>query len=546
MAILAISSAAVADNTGYVTVSNSQFILNGRPYYFAGANLWQGMNLGMADTNGGDRARLCRELDRLQSAGVNNLRIMASSEGPDSEPYRVIPSLQTAPGAYNEDVFEGLDYLLHEMDTRNMRAVMQLNNYWHWSGGMAQYVSWAEGSSIPYPPSYPDFTGSWSAFMNYSARFYANSQCQTYFQSYVSTVLSRTNTLTGVEYKEDPTIFSWELANEPRMYPQAWVDDTAAYIKSIDSNHMVTTGCEGEPWSEDFIETHNGPDIDYATCHIWPQNWGWYDPGNTSTYATALFNATNYLADHLADAEALGKPLVLDEFGLPRDRTPPLGDEYDPDSPTTFRDAFYEAIYDVIFESAKSGGAAAGDNFWAWAGEGRPQDSTPQWIGDPPHEIPGWYSVYDADGSTLAIISNHAARMTALIYDNDFDGLPDDWERLHFGALTNSSGTADEDWDTDGFIDLHEYIAGTDPVAPLEYFAIESEQWDLVGELIIVSWESVTGRLYTVTTTTTLLEGFTNVANFVDVPGTDQTMSYTNAVPGNASGFYRIKVRIER
>jgi mannan endo-1,4-beta-mannosidase len=31
--------------------------------------------------------------------------------------------------------------------------------------------------------------------------------------------------------------------------------------------------------------------------------------------------------------------------------------------------------------------------------------------GDPPHETPGWYSVYDTDTSTLAILEAHAAAM---------------------------------------------------------------------------------------------------------------------------------------
>ena len=153
----------LAKNHDFVTVSGTTFILDGNPYYFSGANLWQGMNLGMTDAHGGNRARLCRELDRLKDAGAVNLRVMAASEGPDGEPYRMDPSLQPAAGIFNEDVFEGLDYLLYEMDARGMRAVMQLNNYWHWSGGMAQYVSWAEGSSIPYPPSYVEMneTGYW-------------------------------------------------------------------------------------------------------------------------------------------------------------------------------------------------------------------------------------------------------------------------------------------------------------------------------------------------------------------------------------------------
>jgi hypothetical protein len=64
---------------------------------------------------------------------------------------------------------------------------------------------------------------------------------------------------------------------------------------------------------------------------------------------------------------------------------------------------------------ALADGAAAGDNFWAWGGEGRPSHPAPQWIGDPPHETPGWYSVYDLDAATLAIILDHATDMQSLI-----------------------------------------------------------------------------------------------------------------------------------
>jgi len=530
-------------NSGFVTVSGTQFTLNGRPHYYAGANFWQGMNLGMADTNGGDRARLQRELDRLRAVGVRNLRVMAASEGPDSEPYRMSPALQPTNGVFNETVFEGLDYLLYEMGQREMRAVMQLNNYWHWSGGMAQYVSWVEGSAVPYPPSYPDFTGDWWTFMQYSARFYTNAQCQAAYRFAIRTVIERTNTITGVQYKNDPTVFAWQLANEPRMYPQSWIDDTAAYIKSLDSNHLVTTGSEGEPFGGDFIDTHDGTNIDYATCHIWPQNWGWYHPSNSATYARAVSNALAYLAGHAEDAELLGKPLVLDEFGLARDRSAPLMDEYDPAAPTAARDGFYEAVYTAIFTNAVSGGALAGDNAWAWGGEGRPDDPAPQWIGDPPHEIPGWYSVYDADTSTLAVISNHAAMMTALVYDSDYDRLPDDWEILHFGSLTNSSGGANN-WDGDRMSDYYEYIADTDPRNPSNYFVIRAEEWNAALGCVVLSWLGATGRLYTVTAGTNLESEMTVVPAFTDREGTGSTMSYTNCGPFDTPWFHRVRVRL--
>jgi mannan endo-1,4-beta-mannosidase len=173
---------------------------------------------------------------------------------------------------------------------------------------------------------------------------------------------------------------------------------------------MVTTGSEGAPPGErqDFIATHSSPDIDYLTIHIWPQNWGWYSPETPESYAIAEGNAHLYFANREKDASALGKPLVLEEFGLARDWDP-LKNIYNSGAPTLYRDRFYKAMFDQVYASVLAGGPAAGDNFWAWAGEARPGEG---WVGDPPHETPGWYSVYDSDTSTLAIIAAHALEMS--------------------------------------------------------------------------------------------------------------------------------------
>jgi mannan endo-1,4-beta-mannosidase len=388
----------------FVSVHGGKFVLEGRPLYYVGTNFWQGMNLGV-DGPGGDRAQLVRELDRLKALGVTNLRVMASSEGPNTEPYRMVPALMTSPGVYNETVLDGLDFLLSEMGKRGMQAVMVLNNFWYWSGGMAQYVSWRDGTDIPYP-------GDYTAYMAYASRFYYCGECQTWYRNHIAMLAGRRNPYTGMLYRDDPAIFSWELANEPRRYPNEWIYGTAAYIKSLDPNHMVTTGSEGTPPGErqDFIATHSSPDIDYLTIHIWPQNWGWYRPETPESYAAAVGNAHLYFANREKDAVALGKPLVLEEFGLARDWDP-LQNIYNPGAPTLYRNRFYQAMFDQVFASAAGGGPAAGDNFWVWAGEARPDAG---WVGDPPHETPGWYSVYDTDLSTLAIITEHALEMAGV------------------------------------------------------------------------------------------------------------------------------------
>ncbi|HNL54501.1 MAG TPA: hypothetical protein PKI36_08825, partial [Turneriella sp.] len=80
----------------FVQTRGMDLVRGGKKYTFMGANFWYGMNLGAHD-----RPRLKRELDRLQKLGIKNLRILAATEGPDNEPYRIVPAMQTAPGVFD-------------------------------------------------------------------------------------------------------------------------------------------------------------------------------------------------------------------------------------------------------------------------------------------------------------------------------------------------------------------------------------------------------------------------------------------------------------
>ncbi|MGB4773146.1 MAG: cellulase family glycosylhydrolase [Chitinophagaceae bacterium] len=411
------------EKAGFVKVSQGRFLRNGKPYTFMGTNFWYGINLGSTG-EGGDRERLVRELDRLEEIGVKNLRVMAGSEGPDDQPYRMLPSLQTAPGKYNEDLLKGLDFLLTEMAKRDMVAVMCMNNFWNWSGGMGQYLVWAGAAdSIPYPPPAPN--GNWSTYQEFTAQFYSNEKAVKMFEDHLRFIISRTNSITGMPYREDPAIMSWELANEPRGVNNKkdfsiWLDKTSAFIKSLDTNHLVTTGSEGNTSNAyagtDMVNDHVYKGIDYATIHIWVQNWGYYDPAKAdSTYGPAVNYAKGYLQDHLMRAAMLGKPVVLEEYGISRDLN-----NHAAGTPVTIRDQYYTAVFDMVAGNIQTGSSLLqGVNFWAWAGEGRPAKPEGIWkkgdqfIGDPPHETQGWYSVYDTDSSTIRIIREHAVRINA-------------------------------------------------------------------------------------------------------------------------------------
>jgi mannan endo-1,4-beta-mannosidase len=190
----------------FVSVNDGQFRRHGKPYYFVGANMWYGAYLGATELG---RQRLMKELDLLNKIGVTNLRILAVAEQSDLK-MAVRPATHLAPGQYDEILLRGLDVVLAEMAKRNMVAVLYLNNFWQWSGGMGQYMSWVTGEA----PLDPDVSGDWNGFMQNSAQFYRSEKAQEWYQGIVRTLVNRVNSINGIPYKNDPTIMSWQLANE--------------------------------------------------------------------------------------------------------------------------------------------------------------------------------------------------------------------------------------------------------------------------------------------------------------------------------------------
>jgi len=354
--------AALVPGDGFVAASGTSFVLDGKPFYYTGTNCYYLM------TYAADPALRPYVDEVLEEASAMGLRVVRTWAFNDGNGWN---ALQTSPGVYDEAVFQGLDYVLHKARKLGLRVVLPLVNNWDDYGGMNQYVSWS-----PTAVSHDDF--------------YTDASTRAWYKNHAATLISRVNTFNGVEYGEDPTIFAWELANEPRCPSDksgdtllAWIEEMSAYIKGLDPNHMVATGIEGfynedsGPWymngweGVDFVRDHQVSTIDFATAHSWPHNWG------------LGFDAImDLLSRQIRDAEqVVGKPFVLEEFGVQRD-----GD-------LSTRDLFYEAYYDSAYAHS-----VGGTNFWILY-----HDDYPDYDGN------GVY--YPSDSSTVSIIENQAARM---------------------------------------------------------------------------------------------------------------------------------------
>ena len=167
--------------------------------------------------------------------------------------------------------------------------------------------------------------------------FFTSRLCRDWFKAFVEKMLTRVNTATGVPYRDDPTIFAWELINEPRVQGdasgdvlQAWIEDVAAYAKSLDDAHLLTVGFEGfynantdparaarenpgggaERLGGDYTRNFFVPALDFACVHLWVDLWLSCDE------ACKLAFADRWIVGHLnASRAAFDKPVILEEFG---------------------------------------------------------------------------------------------------------------------------------------------------------------------------------------------------------------------------------------
>jgi len=405
----------------YVQVRNGRFYIGEKPYTYVGTNFWYGAILA-SEGRGGNRAQLKSELDVMQKNGINNLRVLIGGDGREGDPHQIRPVLQPEPGVYNDTILRGLDYLMAELEKRDMKVVLYMTNAWEWSGGNNTYLQWA---GMGQPPASSD----WPGYQAYGSQFYRNERAMEMAANNTRFLVSRINTVTGKPYKESTALMAWELCNEPRpfantpeqkVYFEKWIASQSALIKSIDPNHLVTTGSEGKYGCESdmdlFRRIHTLPTIDYCCIHIWPFNWAWLG----AYYATAKEALENlgpeapekqvkyaceqtqaYIDEAYKCMEGTGRPIVLEEFGFPRD-----GFQVSLNSTTHARDTYYKYVFDII----RTSGKIQGCNFWSWAGTSRPSHTFWQpwdeYTGDPAQEEQGLNSVFDTDKTTLKLIKN--------------------------------------------------------------------------------------------------------------------------------------------
>jgi Cellulose binding domain len=295
----------------FVTRCGIRFCLDGRPYYVAGTNTYDVFTMGFDWLPGEqyvDKARIDAHMAKLQRDGVSVLRLWMFS-------HEEWQGFEVSKGVYTEEEFILFDYIIKSARDHNLRLIPVFENFWEAYGGIDTRLAW-EGLPAGY-------ANRWRFFNKQACP-----GCFDQYKNYVRYALGRTNFFTGVRWVNEPTIFAWELMNEPR-YPdatpnenttgttlRAWVDEMGALIKNLDPNHLLGTGMEGQETrygyggdaGNPFVTIHSSPFIDFTSGHMYPtEGWAGLD------FAEARALLRQWISD---SHNVVGKPFFFGEFNV--------------------------------------------------------------------------------------------------------------------------------------------------------------------------------------------------------------------------------------
>ncbi len=287
----------------FVRVSGTSFTLGGAPFHFLGANV--------AVMHGAThRAALAQTLDAVRADGLTVVRVWALGERPDTaQPWTRDYAFRLGEDGWVEASFVHLDRVLAAARERGLRVVVVLANRWSDYGGFPRYLRWAG--------ALPEATDARELNELELGRFYDCARCDELYRAHVSRIVGRVNTVTGVAYREDPTILAWELANEVTALPRdrdalvRWVSESARFVRSLDARHLVSAGHIGYARQSDrdtWLAVQRLAEIDYADSHAYPQHSGRI---HTLAQLRSYVDDRAQLAHHVAR-----KPLVWGEFGF--------------------------------------------------------------------------------------------------------------------------------------------------------------------------------------------------------------------------------------
>ncbi len=298
----------------FVSTNGARFVVDGRPFRFTGANT-------AVIYGDEERERMGETFRQAALDGVGVVRVWAFGESAedDGKPGGVTRDewlkphpFRRGPDDWNEEAFENLDRVLDEAARHNLRVLICLGNWWRDTGGVVRYLRWAG------LPDAADDSQPFGINIERAMPFYTNDETRRLYREHVRRIVARRNHITGVMYRDDPTIFGYELMNEAQAPTgrwaerRAWMAEMSAFVKSLDPDHLIAPGTWGyrTSWERrEWLEEHRLPTIDYCDAHIYPRD-------DTDSFVDSPEALREFIDNRAAAALSINKPLVMGEFGM--------------------------------------------------------------------------------------------------------------------------------------------------------------------------------------------------------------------------------------
>jgi mannan endo-1,4-beta-mannosidase len=300
---------------GFVSTRGSQFVIDGKPFRFVGANA--------TITYGDDERQMATAtLRTIADSKVRVVRVWAFGEsGPgDNTPAGVaqndalrLQPFRRGPDDWNEGAFENLDRIIAEAARLNMYVEICLANWWRDTGGVVRYLDWVGIKEAK------DDTKLGGINVEKAMLFYRNEEVRRLYREHVKRIVTRRNTVTGMLYRDDPSIFGYELINEGQATPgrwgerRIWIVEMSQYLRSLDPDHLIAPGTWGYRTSlerREWILDHRLASVDFCNVHLYPDV-------DRDSFVDKPSDLSEFVENRASAAYATGKPLVIGEFGVP-------------------------------------------------------------------------------------------------------------------------------------------------------------------------------------------------------------------------------------
>ncbi len=155
-----------------------------------------------------------------------------------------------SPGQFNEASFKALDHMLALANRYGVRLVFTLCDHQELVGGMGSYAAYRGKQRDD---------------------FFTDAQLKDDFKTTIRHVLTRRNTVSGVPYKDDKAILCWQLGNELWTAPYEvfapWQREMAAFVKSLDPNHLIMDS------RANVIPDEPDPNVDIFSMHYYNRDF---------------------------------------------------------------------------------------------------------------------------------------------------------------------------------------------------------------------------------------------------------------------------------